>query len=43
MRLHIKSCRINSYAVDFLLLAGLAFEGNLSGIVVGAYGIAALF
>jgi diguanylate cyclase (GGDEF)-like protein len=32
-----------SYAVDFLLLAGLAFEGNLSGIVVGAYGIAALF
>ena len=31
-----------SYTVDFLLLAGLADEGWISGVTVGIYGIAAL-
>jgi diguanylate cyclase (GGDEF)-like protein len=31
-----------SYAVDFLLLSGLAYEGWISGVTVGIYGIAAL-
>ena len=31
-----------SYAVDFLLLIGLSYEGWISGVTVGIYGIAAL-